>query len=110
MTGLNAYLPPDDLPAGEAFLPDRILEVSRPGPAQSAIARAPAVALTSASLTLAQIAVIVTDKNLNPLDDGVEYIIKTDKGVLDKMNAWSVERPAPFLPCDGFGWRRRTVG
>lgn len=29
MTGLNAYLPPDDLKAGEAFLPDRILEVSR---------------------------------------------------------------------------------
>lgn len=31
---------------------------------------------------------IVTDKELNPLDDGVEYIIKTDQGVLDKMNAW----------------------
>lgn len=30
MTGLNAYLPPADLKAGEAFLPDRILEVCRP--------------------------------------------------------------------------------
>lgn len=28
MTGLNPYLPPSDLPAGETFLPDRILEVS----------------------------------------------------------------------------------
>ena len=27
MTGLNPYLPPKDLKAGEDFLPDRILEV-----------------------------------------------------------------------------------
>lgn len=27
MTGLNPYLPPKDLQAGEDFLPDRILEV-----------------------------------------------------------------------------------
>lgn len=32
----------------------------------------------------------MTDKELNTLDDGVEFIVKTDKGVLDKMNAWSV--------------------
>lgn len=48
-----------------------------------------AARLTSSRLWLGdQIAVIVTDKELNTLDDGVEFIIKTEKGVLDKMNAW----------------------
>ncbi|GAA5898980.1 hypothetical protein JCM6882_004584 [Rhodosporidiobolus microsporus] len=64
MTGLNPYLPPSDLKPGEAFLPDRILEI----------------------------ACIVTDKDLNPLDDGVEFIVKTEKEVLDKMNDWCVKQ------------------
>ncbi|GAA5936806.1 hypothetical protein JCM10213_000065 [Rhodosporidiobolus nylandii] len=64
MTGLNPYLPREGLREGEEFLPDRILEI----------------------------AAIVTDKDLNPLDDGVEYIIKTDKEVLDKMNDWCIKQ------------------
>ena len=35
-----------------------------------------------------QIACIATDSELNELDEGVEYIVKTDKAVLDKMNEW----------------------
>ncbi|GAA5858372.1 hypothetical protein JCM8547_004668 [Rhodosporidiobolus lusitaniae] len=62
MTGLNPYLPPKDL-KGE-FLPDRILEI----------------------------ACIVTDKDLNPLDEGVEYIVKTEKEVLEKMNEWCIKQ------------------
>ncbi|GAA6040999.1 hypothetical protein JCM8097_000532 [Rhodosporidiobolus ruineniae] len=64
MTGLNPYLPPKDLKEGEEFLPDRILEI----------------------------AVIVTDKDLNPLDEGVEYIVKTEKDVLDRMNEWCINQ------------------
>ncbi len=30
-----------------------------------------------------EIAVIITDGELRPVDDGIEYIIRTDKGVLD---------------------------
>jgi hypothetical protein len=37
-----------------------------------------------------QIAVIVTDKDLNELDEGIEFIVKTEKEVLDKMNDWCV--------------------
>lgn len=37
-----------------------------------------------------QIACIATDADLNELDEGVEYIVKTDKDVLDRMNEWSV--------------------
>ncbi|GAA5966067.1 hypothetical protein JCM8115_004921 [Rhodotorula mucilaginosa] len=64
MTGLNPYLPPKDLKAGEDFLPDRILEI----------------------------ACIVTDKDLEPLDEGVEFIIKTEKTVLDRMNEWCINQ------------------
>ncbi|KAF9788476.1 oligoribonuclease [Thelephora terrestris] len=35
-----------------------------------------------------EIAVIITDGNLNPVDDGIEYIIKTDKDALDSMGDW----------------------
>ena len=38
----------------------------------------------------AQIAVIVTDYELEPLDEGIELIVKTEKDVLDKMNEWYV--------------------
>jgi oligoribonuclease len=30
----------------------------------------------------------VTNKELEPLDEGVEYIVKTDQDVLDNMNEW----------------------
>ncbi|KAK4699481.1 oligoribonuclease, partial [Phenoliferia sp. Uapishka_3] len=64
MTGLAAYLPPPTLPKGQPFLPDRILEI----------------------------ACIVTDGDLNPLDEGVEFIIRTEKAVLDRMNDWCIEQ------------------
>ncbi|GAA5836091.1 hypothetical protein JCM11251_007367 [Rhodosporidiobolus azoricus] len=64
MTGLNPYLPPKDLKPNEDFLPDRILEI----------------------------ACIVTDKDLNPLDGGVEYIVRTEKEVLDNMNDWCIKQ------------------
>jgi oligoribonuclease len=35
-----------------------------------------------------EIACIVTDRHLEPLDDGVSYPIKTDKAVLDAMGEW----------------------
>lgn len=31
-----------------------------------------------------EIAVIITNGNLDPVDEGVEYVIKTDKEILDK--------------------------
>lgn len=31
-----------------------------------------------------EIAVIITNGNLDPVDEGVEYVIKTDKAILDK--------------------------
>ncbi|KAK4052233.1 Phosphatidylinositol 3,4,5-trisphosphate-dependent Rac exchanger 2 protein [Microbotryomycetes sp. JL221] len=64
MTGLNAYIPPPDHDNSKPFLPDRILEI----------------------------AAVVTDKDLNMLDNGVEYIVKTDKEVLDNMNEWCVHQ------------------
>ncbi|GAA6010228.1 hypothetical protein JCM10207_005676 [Rhodosporidiobolus poonsookiae] len=64
MTGLNPYLRPKELKEGEDFLPDRILEI----------------------------ACIATDKNLNMLDDGIEYIVKTEKDVLDRMNEWCINQ------------------
>jgi oligoribonuclease (3'-5' exoribonuclease) len=31
-----------------------------------------------------EIAVIITNGNLDPVDEGIEYVIKTDKEVLDR--------------------------
>ncbi|KAK4050381.1 Phosphatidylinositol 3,4,5-trisphosphate-dependent Rac exchanger 2 protein [Microbotryomycetes sp. JL201] len=64
MTGLNAYTAPPDHDTSKPFVPDRIIEI----------------------------AAIVTDKDLNLLDDGVQYIIKTDKDVLDNMNEWCINQ------------------
>ncbi|SCV68089.1 BQ2448_210 [Microbotryum intermedium] len=64
MTGLNPYLPPSSLGEGEKFLPDRILEI----------------------------AMIATDSDLRPLDEGIEMIVRTERHVLDSMNAWCVEQ------------------
>lgn len=38
-----------------------------------------------------EIACIVTDGQLNPLDDGVAYAIRTPKEVLDQMSEWCVK-------------------
>ncbi|KIP11228.1 hypothetical protein PHLGIDRAFT_83651 [Phlebiopsis gigantea 11061_1 CR5-6] len=35
-----------------------------------------------------EIAVIVTNGNLEPVDDGIEYIVRTEKAVLDRMGEW----------------------
>ncbi|GAA5923438.1 Rex2p [Sporobolomyces koalae] len=66
MTGLNPYLPREGLREGQAFVPDRILEI----------------------------ACIATNANLEPLDDGVEYIVNTDRDVLDSMNDWCIKQHA----------------
>jgi oligoribonuclease len=39
-----------------------------------------------------EFAAIATDGNLNPFDEGINFIIKTDKAVLDNMNEWCVEQ------------------
>ncbi|GJN92030.1 hypothetical protein Rhopal_005058-T1 [Rhodotorula paludigena] len=80
MTGLNPYLSPKDLKQGEDFLPDRILEVSD--------MRDPRIQIPTELCARLQIACIVTNKDLEPLDDGVEFIVKTEKDVLDRMNEW----------------------
>ncbi|CBQ69235.1 related to REX2-Oligoribonuclease, mitochondrial precursor [Sporisorium reilianum SRZ2] len=43
---------------------------------------------------LLEIACIVTDGDLNPVDDGVSYVISTPKDVLDNMNAWCINQHA----------------
>ncbi|WWD17201.1 hypothetical protein CI109_101639 [Kwoniella shandongensis] len=39
-----------------------------------------------------EIAVIITDGKLNPVDEGISYIINTPKEVLDSMNEWCVDQ------------------
>ncbi|PWN36854.1 ribonuclease H-like protein [Meira miltonrushii] len=39
-----------------------------------------------------EIACIITDGQLNPLDEGVNYVIRTEKEVLDKMNDWCIRQ------------------
>lgn len=41
---------------------------------------------------LLEVACIVTDGNLMPLDEGVSYVIKTEKKVLDEMGDWCVRQ------------------
>lgn len=43
--------------------------------------------LTTADRLL-EVACIITDGDLTPLDQGVSYVIQTPKDVLDNMNAW----------------------
>jgi oligoribonuclease (3'-5' exoribonuclease) len=38
-----------------------------------------------------EIAVIVTDGELRPVDEGIEYVIRTDKQVLDSMGEWCIK-------------------
>jgi len=39
-----------------------------------------------------EIACIVTDGTLNPVDDGVQYVIQTEKSVLDAMGPWCTKQ------------------
>ena len=40
---------------------------------------------------IVEIAVIVTDENLNPVDEGVEFVIYQDDEVLKNMDPWCIE-------------------
>ena len=40
---------------------------------------------------LLEIAVIITDGNLVPVDEGIEYIISTPRSILDNMDPWCVD-------------------
>jgi len=37
---------------------------------------------------IVEIAVIITDGELVPVDEGINYVIKTDKSLLDGMDEW----------------------
>ncbi|KAG8888082.1 hypothetical protein FRB98_008419 [Tulasnella sp. 332] len=39
-----------------------------------------------------EIAVLITNKDLELVDDGLEFVIHTDKDVLDNMNEWCVDQ------------------
>jgi len=44
--------------------------------------------LDSSKDRILEIAVIITDGDLKPVDEGIEYVIKTDEDVLDSMGDW----------------------
>jgi oligoribonuclease len=48
--------------------------------------------LTIKTDRLLEVACIITDGNLEPLDEGVSYVIKTEKSVLDEMGEWCVRQ------------------
>lgn len=48
--------------------------------------------LDKSSDVILEIAAIVTDENLNQLDSGIEFIVKTSQEVLNTMNPWCVEQ------------------
>lgn len=39
-----------------------------------------------------EIAVLITNKDLEVVDEGVQFVIKTEKAVLESMNEWCVEQ------------------
>ncbi|CAL1711328.1 unnamed protein product [Somion occarium] len=39
-----------------------------------------------------EIAVLITNGNLELVDEGIQYVIKTDKAVLDKMDEWCTKQ------------------
>ncbi|TFL07181.1 ribonuclease H-like domain-containing protein [Pterulicium gracile] len=39
-----------------------------------------------------EIAVIITDGNLDPVDEGLEYIVRTEKSALDGMDEWCTKQ------------------
>lgn len=38
-----------------------------------------------------EIAVIITDGELQPVDEGIEYVIRTEKQVMDAMGEWCIK-------------------
>lgn len=90
MTGLHAFLPPSDWPADKAFVPDVILEVRIPCTSESHTSQSVDQGASDyySCSVFGQIACIATNADLEPLDEGVEYVVRTDKAVLDNMNEW----------------------
>ncbi|KAG9312410.1 ribonuclease H-like domain-containing protein [Chiua virens] len=41
---------------------------------------------------LLEIAVIITDGNLNAVDDGIQFAIKKDKTILENMDQWCIDQ------------------
>jgi oligoribonuclease len=41
---------------------------------------------------LLEVAVIITDGQLQPVDEGVSYVIQTPRKVLDRMDEWYVRQ------------------
>lgn len=41
---------------------------------------------------LLEVAVIITDGQLQPVDEGVSYVIQTPRNVLDRMDEWYVRK------------------
>ncbi|KAI0057869.1 ribonuclease H-like protein [Artomyces pyxidatus] len=39
-----------------------------------------------------EIAVLITDRDLDLVDDGIEFVIRTDKEVLDRMDEWCTKQ------------------
>lgn len=53
-----------------------------------------------------EIAVLVTNGNLEMVDEGVEFVIKTEKEILDGMNAWCVDQHGRVSEMDLYFDRR----
>ncbi|KAG6335487.1 hypothetical protein ID866_3594 [Astraeus odoratus] len=57
---------------------------------------------------LLEIAVLITDGNLKLVDKGIEFVIKTDRSILDNMDKWcttqhgKVSVPSPHREYDTF--------
>ena len=45
-----------------------------------------------------EIAVLITDGNLEIVDEGLEFVIKTDKRALDDMGPWCKEHHGKVSP------------
>lgn len=41
-----------------------------------------------------EIAVLITNGNLDIVDDGIKYVIRTDESILDKMDKWCTKQHA----------------
>ncbi|KAJ9118110.1 hypothetical protein QFC22_004010 [Naganishia vaughanmartiniae] len=59
-----------------------------------------------------EIAVIITNGNLEPVDEGIEYVIKTDKAVLDKyVGSFRSSRTRDAESCQRMGeWCTKQHG
>lgn len=79
---------------------DRIIEVSsKPSLVQLRVSSDARAHLCPALIGLdRQIAVIITDGDLVPLDEGIEFVIQTPKEVLDQMGEWCTDMHGKVSP------------